>query len=569
MGLFEKVYRVHPGIGMARVGNAGASEHFLGPEIPWSNQESDKKEYARQFAQSYKTKGKIRPQSVRFTIWEYRKLNQKPLREIHLDQKDVESISWYVHVANLKASFFHFFQYFGDIVPHPGSRRNKGKPEEWMIDPGARTISGRNMGDKDDFRFTERSSDDPTKERWIKNQPKADRYLGELRTDSKGRLIFIGGKGKSGFVQSKFKKLGNFSENEGWYDDVSDGYVFAFIKFKRSRTTIQALPAWVLVGPPDFAPEIRGAVTLYDLLVDMMVRSEDHASHKMLKNYPNLKAIADDFKSNGYTRLSTYKPSFHDDILPILERGESYRYTYALAFKAHGLLDLKNMQDSLNDNTAGMKPLREAIFKKLRPPGKKGDKHQTMPMMLGDSNGKGDDPFLSLTRTQYELMRRWAEGQFIVTKAPTAVEKPVSLDIASMENASGGAFNPGVDVGWQIRKTQIFGEPFRVDRSKPDPFIAPDMKDHLEPGHFTRNMALPWQADFEECRVDPDSNYPFWPAQRPIDVPGAKGMVPWFRNAKGKELFDMNIMAEKWFENGFLVRDPATGEFTEKERGKV
>jgi hypothetical protein len=301
----------------------------------------------------------------------------------------------------------------------------------------------------------------------------------------------------------------------------------------------------------------------------MMVRSKDHTGHKMLKNYPNLKAIAEDFQANNYQRLSTYQPSFHDDILPILERGETYRYTYALAFKAHGLLDLKNMQASLNDNSAGTKPLREAIFKKLRVPGTKGDKQQNMPMMLGDSNGKGDDPFLSLTLTQYELMRRWAEGKFVVTKAPTPVEKPVALDIASLENASGGAFNPGVDVGWQIRKPQIFGEPFRIDRNKSDPYIASGMKDHLEPGHFTRNMALPWQADFEECRVDPDSNYPFWPAQRPIDVPGVKGMVPWFRNAKGKELFDMNVMAEKWFENGFLVRDPASGGFVEKERGKI
>lgn len=161
-----------------------------------------------------------------------------------------------------------------------------------------------------------------------------------------------------------------------------------------------------------------------------------------------------------------------------------------------------------------------------------------------------------------------------MTTRPTGIKLPIALDIANLENASGGAFYPGVDVGWQIRNIRVFGEPFRVDPAREDPYLAVGMKKYLEPGHFTRNMAVPWQADFEECRSNPKAkNYPFWPSQRPVAVPGEvkgkKTMVPWFRNAKGKELFDMNVMAEKWFENGFLVRDPATGEFVEKERGKI
>lgn len=574
MGKKDKIYKIHPAIGIARVGNADADDYLPGPSIPEANESLDKKKYAEQFSGPNKKDGKIRPQSTSFTIWEYDKLDQKPLREIHLDEKDVESIGWYVHIANLKASFLNFRLYAGELMLNDSGSRNKGKPEEWMMDPSYRTISGRNIGSKDKFRFKEGTSADPAKEKWIKDQNPDHRYLGELLTDGQGRLIFIGGKGNAGFVNKKFKKLKYFSETETWYDDVSDGYVKASIKFKRRKDFVDAQVAWVLVAPPDFAPEIRGAVTLYDLLVDKMIRSKRLSDHKILANYPNLKELADDFKSNAYTTLTTYKPKYHDDIYPILVRAANYRYTYKFKTSYHGSFDMTTPLEDYNNNDPASNPVRQYVFNKMRPPGTKGDKDKNMPMLLGDSNGELDDPYLSLTVTQYEMLRRWSEGNFEMTTRPTGIKLPIALDIANLENASGGAFYPGVDVGWQIRNIRVFGEPFRVDPAREDPYLAVGMKKYLEPGHFTRNMAVPWQADFEECRSNPKAkNYPFWPSQRPVAVPGEvkgkKTMVPWFRNAKGKELFDMNVMAEKWFENGFLVRDPATGEFVEKERGKI
>lgn len=36
------------------------------------------------------------------------------------------------------------------------------------------------------------------------------------------------------------------------------------------------------------------------------------------------------------------------------------------------------------------------------------------------------------------------------------------------------------------------------------------------PGHFTRQMALPWHADFNDCQREGQNGW--WPAQRPDDV---------------------------------------------------
>src|SRR5271155_3502956 len=62
-----------------------------------------------------------------------------------------------------------------------------------------------------------------------------------------------------------------YANNDGWFDDMSDGVIKALVTFPDGHTEI-AQPAWVAVGPPKFAPGIRNVVTLYDTLWDMAVR---------------------------------------------------------------------------------------------------------------------------------------------------------------------------------------------------------------------------------------------------------------------------------------------------------
>src|SRR5262249_20022567 len=89
------------------------------------------------------------------------------------------------------------------------------------------------------------------------------RTLGELRSDADGRLIIIGGVGQSDFDPG----LGNeqittFANNDGWYDDVSDGPVDAELSI--DGVEHEVVSAWALVAPPDFAPAVHSHRTMYD-----------------------------------------------------------------------------------------------------------------------------------------------------------------------------------------------------------------------------------------------------------------------------------------------------------------
>jgi hypothetical protein len=49
---------------------------------------------------------------------------------------------------------------------------------------------------------------------------------------------------------------------------VSDGSVSATLTLNPTGQIVEARPSWVIVTPPDYAPEISNLVTLYDVLID-------------------------------------------------------------------------------------------------------------------------------------------------------------------------------------------------------------------------------------------------------------------------------------------------------------
>jgi hypothetical protein len=86
-----------------------------------------------------------------------------------------------------------------------------------------------------------------------------------------------------------------------------------------------------------------------------------------------------------------------------------------------------------------------------------------------------------------------------------------------------------------------YSEPFRLDQRS------------LQAGDVTKQMAVPWQADFSDCKQEGDLAW--WPAQRPDDVfPESGGpQVPWTRGVVGRK----SDMVEKWHQLGFVVRKRA------------
>src|SRR4029077_20152656 len=113
--------------------------------------------------------------------------------------------------------------------------------------------------------------------------------------------------------------------------------------------------------------------------------------------------------------------------------------------------------------------LRAMVFDRLRKPGATNPTRSDGEPLIDDRMPRllGDDPYgegqrrrgLTLTVTQYAIMARWAVGGFVGSRLgstslltpPVADDiTPHGLDRAALQNASGGAFFPGIEVSWLI-----------------------------------------------------------------------------------------------------------------------
>ena len=562
-----KVYKIHPAIGVARLGDAPSDTHYIGPERAGTPHRPEARGGA--LAGRYKYQGRVRPQAARFRLFEYDLEHGRLVRprELTVDDPRVERIEWRVELANRKASFHEFAGLAGDVVsperggrldgPHRASQlRNPlvGDRSSLDIAPPARTICGRSAA-KVEFRWQRDERGwalDPDGRPIIE-------YLGELRTDESGHLVVIGGRGVS---RGPLSTLKTYANNDGWHDDTSDGPVTVRVTVKPGHDPISVEAdghAWVVVGPPDFAPGVGNVITLYDRLVDVAVRFLDMKRYR--GSLDRLRRLAEDLY-HPRTTLTTYRPDYNAEIRPILRRAYNVRWTFGPARRFH---------DDLVDPVLGQQPVpgapnpRKAVFDRLRPPlGAAAGAAQNMPKLLNDTNARG----LALTVTQYALLRRWSDGAFTSPSAtlPAKLPLPDELDRAALENCVGGAFFPGIEVGWQIRHAALFIEPFRIDHHATSTYDG-ESEQRIRAGHFTRQMALPWQADFFACRFDDGSGW--WPGQRPDDVletPDATTTVKWDRPGPWGPVANFDDMRRHWSRLGFVVADGDV--FVETERSK-
>jgi hypothetical protein len=205
-------YKVHPAIGIARVGNS--PEFYIGPERPFEapNPDGFKDSLCR-----------IKRQAARFRVFRH-----DDVAGTAQDVTAEASITWTVHVANRKSSQFSV----GGTV----------------IDPGVKTLSG--LG-----------ASVPLNGSVTFDSEIIAVTLGEARTDDEGRLIFLGGFGIAGRKSAGAGSLMSTS-SMGWYDDTSDGRIDAQVTIDGGTHT--AVSAWVVAAPPKFAPTLDNVVTLYD-----------------------------------------------------------------------------------------------------------------------------------------------------------------------------------------------------------------------------------------------------------------------------------------------------------------
>ena len=98
-------------------------------------------------------------------------------------------------------------------------------------------------------------------------------------TDDSGRLLVLGGHGRSGSEKSGPGEphIANYANNDGWYDDTSDGPVMArLMMYAENVTSVRYVdveyPAWVIIGYPRYVPEVLDMVTMDEVLYDLFVR---------------------------------------------------------------------------------------------------------------------------------------------------------------------------------------------------------------------------------------------------------------------------------------------------------
>ena len=510
---------IFPAIGIARVGNS-PQQYFFGPEIP--GMLPDQTENYRD------PSGRILRQAARFRLFG---LNSKGEIIDELSSDDGE-ITWKVHVANRKAAWYFFAKaldldesagvFYTDIGGLPpvacprrnlqctGSERNK-----LVIDPGPRLISGNNVnadGSKKQYAFDTGTFFDKSV------------YLGETRTDTSGNLIFLGGRGHSATVIAGPPP--GFANNPGWHDDISDGPVDASIKLKDGRS-LEAVGAWVITAPPDYAPGVRAFVTGYDLLLDVAIRLD-----------PSLRPP---------------RVRFYEHVYPMLERISMNQWVNAgLALQfGHGCptdFTDPNLIQRLSDPGDDARPLRQIIFQSFRNP-----KYLVMdpngwPPVYGDAvslDFASTDPreWMAIPESQYDWLRQWAQGDFeedLPVKAKTwnqmtPAERANGLTRANLEETIGGPFHPGCEFTWPMRNKMMYGAPFRIKRrTEPESDFGDELTSSLAmkpggpldgsaPGSLSRWMACPWQTDTASClsayKAYAGEYLPtFWPARVPNDV---------------------------------------------------
>lgn len=297
--------KVHPGIGMARVGNS--EEYFVGPESPG---------YVPNQGKPYKDSNNlIKPQAAKFRVYGYNAAGEV-VAELNNSTPGV-NVSWDVHMQNMKAANYAFQ---GRYVFNPDDKRNPGVqadkiPAErtsLIINPGPKTISGSGLTGPTAVQldggsiFSGITNPVPIPSSLINkgeygttnvNYTEKEVSLGRLETDSAGRLIIVGGKGDAGclidpptIIQKGVSEFttppankgkansdptsnGNsYFNNPGWYDDTGGGTVNATVTINGTPFATNDNPehrGWISVAPPKYVPSMKNVVSLLDLQLNM------------------------------------------------------------------------------------------------------------------------------------------------------------------------------------------------------------------------------------------------------------------------------------------------------------
>ena len=278
-------FRIYPSIAIARVGDC-EDEFIIGPEAPG-------------VVPSGPFRGAdhgLKPQAARFRIY-----------KVEIDANENETVSgeivpgsnvqieWSVSLANRKAAGLRI----GDTLarrPNPRPAIPVSIASSSLLRQTVRSPARGRRG-----RCFQAASS-------LQGRARAVRRLRILCLRSfepmrKGGCSWSAGPASRGRPSTLRAKL--FSDNDGWYDSVSDGPVWA--TFRIGGQAQPVVPAWVVITVPRYAPGIYGIVTWYDQAVNMARMTTD----------------------GRFNRPAT--TSFTHDIYPILKRADDLSAVHGVA----------------------------------------------------------------------------------------------------------------------------------------------------------------------------------------------------------------------------------------------
>ncbi|WET68496.1 CTQ-dependent lysine 6-oxidase LodA [Sphingobacterium sp.] len=534
---------IHPSVGVARLGNSTTDICLSPTTIGGLPFDADSKGNSRGPITDFKdARGLIKRQGQPFTILtDYGE-------EITLDSPGVQSIEWTVHLANKKAAWYQYSELKGNLLYGPQNSykswdvqfRNPDAQDrsKLIIDPGPRSISGRanSIGfDKNNVPAGYPAQYPPDHVHY--GVPVTT--LGDLLTDNAGRLVVLGGFGNAGGDLP----LTSYGGSSTWHDDISDGAVYCTVTFNDGSSSY--LTAWVVIGSPDFAPEIVNISNLSDTMFDVAIRNFN---------------LVPGMYNNGYYN-SNYVANFQRDILPIINRIGRYQWVSNVQsmmaftsnifdFTDNSQANWQNRQNyfSYFRQNDGQPPSTEYLPQEQLLKENGTDIFPMMPMNSGSNSVSNINimKFLALDQTQLFLMQQWANGNFV--NDPNYEQYPINpMDTASVGNCVGLPMCPGIEVTWSLQNPIIYAAPYQIlqygnESQYATSGLTPSRDEceggGCEPGDLTKRMACPWQADFFQCTIqlinftDPSVNkagspaaplpptyYAYWwPPQSPWDV---------------------------------------------------
>jgi hypothetical protein len=626
-----KSIRIHPGIGIARLGDS--DEFYIGPEAPGVVVDPGGGNGPGPKGGTYRDeRSRLKRQAQRYRVYAY-DANDKVVAELTSDYGLVKSMRWRVHVRNMKAANYAFqgaYLFDPDKLRNPSVQPGK-KPierDKLIIDPGVHTIASGQAGPvvmKGDvfvgiekgmlpgaLRFEGFTPKDRSKEVEVTYKAANGIELGQLRLDSKDRLLFVAAPGNAECVTTPKVALSNPSETvdppngpdsgknpltnqfayfnvPGWWDDTCGGEIDVTVTLKdgtvlSTRDNVRSETdegrrnprsgAWIVTAPPKFAPHMYHVVSILDRVYEAFPEAYPYAKQKT---------------------------NFYRDVYPILAKAVNYGWVSAEAAgvtpetkdAAHGP---KQPGDLLSDDymaafadpSENSKPTRHLVYDVMRrAPGKRGrlvdsllpappqrptswkdeefkrsEEDFKMPKLWG-SGGKPlqnqqlgnslPDQFLSLTDWQLDHLREWADGNFEigVPREPVSLEQlPLTEQPHALDSS---ALEPtiggGFHPGIEFPYLILYREIFAE---------AFRVSKDIEPGSLAAYMSSPWQGDFWSCNVA------WWPTQRPDIVfeydrkSQTRTYKEWFRgyDSNGEPLSSTdgyNQMVYAWSKLGMVL----------------